>query len=183
MSDRSARSRLELVHGRSHARAAWIGWRRGPAEAWTGPVWSAADHLVRLTGPDGEAALLAARFGTTGRDPFLWLATHASPAQARRMTSALLLHLATEEDVPAALIAARHDPVVMDVLTRLAATIPGAVLYPAADGPVIPLRSAAMRRRIAWTVGVPDIAALDLRSTDAAAMTPVMARLRRTRAG
>lgn len=182
MFDRSVRVRLDLVHGRAHARAALAAWTRDHA-ALQGPIWSAADHLVRLTGPAGDPALLAARFGTTGRDPFLWLAARASAPQIRRMTSALLLRLVTEEDLPAALIVARDDMVLMDVMTQLATTIPGSVLYPAPQNPIIPLRSAAMRRRIARAVGMPDIAALDLRSTDGAVIAPVMARLRHSRAG
>lgn len=148
-----------------------------------GKVWSAADHLVTLTARGNEPLLLAAQFGTTGRDPFLRFVTHATVGDARRMISALLLRLATEEDLPAALVVDRHDPVLMDVMTQLAETIPGAVMYPRMGRTVIPLRTAAMMRRIARAIGIPDIVVLDLRSTDESVMTPAMSRLRRVRAG
>lgn len=172
------RSRLDLLHDTAAARA-----ELGKHPGLHGPVWRAADHLVTLTTRDRDRDLLAARFGTTGRDPFLWLAARAETGNARRMVSALLLRLATDEDLPAALIIDRRDPVMIDVIRQLASTIPGAMLYPVNDQTVIPLRTAAMARRISRSIGVPDILVLDLRSTDEAAMTPVMTRLRRARAG
>lgn len=178
MSGGETRSRLDVVSGRASSGALLKG-RRG----LFGRVWSAADHLVTLTVRGGEPSLLAAQFGTTGRDPFLRLVTQAGVPNARRMISALLLRLATEEDLPAALIVDRHDAILMDVVTQLADTIPGAVLYPRRDETVIPLRTAAMTRRIVRTIGSPDIVVLDLRSTDESVMTPAMSRLRRARAG
>lgn len=172
------RSRLDLVHGMAAARVELV---KHPG--LRGPVWSSADHLVTLTMRDRDRDLLAARFGTTGRDPFLWLAARAETASARRMISALLLRLATDEDLPAALIVERRDTVMVDVIQQLASTIPGTVLYPVNGRNVIPLRTAAMARRISRTVGVPDMLVLDLRSTDESVMTPVMTRLRRARAG
>ena len=178
MSGRASRSRLDILSGRA---ATATRLQRGTVPM--GTVWSAVDHLVTLASHGAEPALLAARFGTTGRDPFLRLAARADATDARRMTSALLLSLAADEDLPAALIVDRHDPVLTDVVTALAGTIPGAVLYPRPTGSVIPLRTAAMTLRIARAIGRPDILVLDLRSAEEAGMTPPMSHLQHSRTG
>ncbi len=174
---RNIRPRVEVMHGRSATRAMMKAW---PELA--GPVWHFADHIAIMADRSDRPALLAARFNTTGRDPFLHLAARAEPAQARRLVSALLLRLAMMEDLPAALMIEQDDIVLADVLAEVRDSIQGATLYPGIGGNVIPLRSAAMTRRIARAVGMGDIVTLDLRSVDETAMTPACNRLYRARA-
>lgn len=174
---RNVRPRVEVMHGRSASRAAMKAWPE-----LVGPVWHFADHLAIAADMTDRPALLAARFNTTGRDPFLHLVARADPAQARRLVSALLLRLAMMEDLPAALVIERDDMVLAEVLAEVRDKLPGAILYPGIDGNVIPLRSAAMTRRIARAVGMPDIATLDLRAVDETIMAPACNRLYRARA-
>jgi hypothetical protein len=175
------RSRLHVVHERGAVRAALADYP--PLLVCLDPVWRHADHLAILTDRvSGQAtAMLAARFATTGRDPFLWLdsriirprqpapaipqgtgvmaelAEPCEPAErgvasavpradaraARRMVSALLLRLATMEDLPAALVIRADQPALVRALRDIAATIAKTTLYPAPETAVIPLRSAA----------------------------------------
>lgn len=194
-----SRPRLEVIHGRAAIRGAF-----GPRGAIPAPmghdpnlVWSRTDHLVmeldRTTG--AARALLGARFGTTGRDPFLLLDAQASDPVSdrtcRHMVAALLLRLAALEDLPAALVAHAHNLPLARAFRSVAASITDAALYPIPDSTVIPLRTAAMTQRISRTIGVPswsgygvntpNLVTLDLRSTFEDDMVPVLNKLFRQR--
>jgi hypothetical protein len=190
MAARVGRLRLEVVHGQGAIRAA-LSTRAGDEER-RGLAWRAPDHLVisRRPGTKQDAALLVARFGTTGRDPFLLLdavaldaTTEAELARVcRHMITALLLRLSVLDDMPASLVAPGWHTALGVALCDLAGAIPGAARYPAADPGIIPLRSAAMTRRIARGVGIAGLLALDLRSTEETELHAAVARLFRARA-
>lgn len=200
MRKQEGRPRLEVIHGRAAIRGALA--PRGPNHARPDHdphmVWSRTDHLVmeldRTSGT--HKALLAARYGTTGRDPFLLLDTQAdapiTERTGRHMVAALLLRLAALEDLPAALVTHADNAALARAFRSIAASIADAVLYPIPDSTVIPLRSAAMTHRIARTIGIPAwsgqqartpaLVTLDLRSAFEDDLIPVLNKLFRQRA-
>lgn len=197
MRKNQGRPRLEVLHGHPAIRGVF-GTIPTPVGYDPHLVWTRTDHLVievdRATGT--RRSLLAARYGTTGRDPFLLLDAQAEEAiterTCRHMVAALLLRLAVLEDLPAALVTHAENTPLASAFQSIAASITDAAIYPIPDSTVIPLRSAAMTQRIARTIGVPAwsgfgvntpaLVTLDLRSTFEDDLIPVLNRLFRQRA-
>lgn len=178
MRQMESRIRLEVIHGRAAIRGALADRVSIPTTLGRdgAMVWRRADHLAiraeRMKG--GRLSLLAARFGTTGRDPFLLLDDAVIPAGGDRalgtsksasegagepaclhMVAALLLRLVALEDQPAALVTHTENVSLVRALRTVAAALPAAMQYPIPDSTVIRLRTAAMTHRIARTIGVP----------------------------
>ena len=198
-----SRTRLEVIHGRAAIRAVFDGADAVPMPMGRDGalVWRRTDHLVVRRDPVGGRMLLAARYGTTGRDPFLLLddlavsdsmtSGETDEQTCRHMVAALLLRLAALEDLPAALVTHADNVVLARAFQALAGSVADTVLYPIPDSSVIPLRSAAMAHRIARAIGVPawsgkgpsapNLMTLDLRATFEDDMLPVLSKLFRQR--
>jgi hypothetical protein len=197
MRQNQSRPRLEVLHGHPAIRG-MLGTIPTPMGYDPHLIWTRTDHLVierdRTAGT--HKALLAARYGTTGRDPFLLLDARAGEAiterTCRHMVAALLLRLAALEDLPAALVTHAENTPLAGAFQSIAASITDAAIYPIPESTVIPLRSAAMTQRIARTIGVPAwsgfggntpaLVTLDLRSTFEDDLIPVLNKLFRQRA-
>jgi hypothetical protein len=134
----------------------------GEAPLWTTRCFLAEyDHLVLAadTATNQFLGLLGARNGDTGREPFLLLESGfvAAPARGqnllRRMTALVLLRIAGQGRLPAAVAAVTRNPAGCQVLRGVGAALRGVRFVPELDETVISLDAVLLLQRVALSLG------------------------------